>query len=161
MSLRRVAAAPFLRREAREATRAEFIYSLTRDLEWFDTDEAEELLRAGIEEGLIETDGDEVRPEFDPSSVDVPKGYSPSAESVLSSVERGAEDDTGTDVFERAVERLVGSGYEKREAVAEINRIHAEMGEVRVEAAALVAAKREGLLVSDLAEEGLEGLRGS
>lgn len=161
MSLRRVVAAPFLRRETREATRAEFIYSLTRDLEWFDTDEAEELLRAGIEEDLLETGGDDLRPVFDLSSVEIPEGYSPSAESVLSSVERGAPDDTGTDVFERAVERLVGAGYEKREAVAEINRIHADMGEVRVEAAALVAAKKEGLLVADLAEEGLEGLGGS
>lgn len=150
MSLRRVVAAPFLRRETDEATRAEFIYSLTRDADWFDTDEAEKVLETGVEEGLLKADGDDVRPAFDVSEVDVPDGFSPSARSLIGE-NRG--------VFERTVDRLVEAGHDKRESVAEINRRHAEMGDVGVQAAALIVAKEKGLSVADLAEEGLEEMR--
>lgn len=150
MSLRRVVAAPFLRRETDEVTRAEFIYSLTRDAGWFDTDEAEAVLEGGVSEGLLEEDEDELRPAFDVSGVEVPEDFSPSKRSVVGE-NRG--------VFERTVDRLVEAGHDKREAVAEINRRHAEMGDVGVQAAALVVAKEKGLRVADLAREGLEELK--
>ena len=150
MSLRRVVGAPFLRRGTETVTRAEFIYSLTADLGWFEPDTAEEALERGLEEDILSGDGDEVRAEFELDTVDIPEGWSPDADSFGS--ERG--------VFERAVERLVGAGYGKREAVAEINRHHAEMGDVGVEAVALVVAKSEGLHVADLADEALEEIRG-
>jgi len=150
VSLRRVVAAPFLRRETDRVTHAEFIYSLTRDAEWFDTGEAEDVLKAGVDEALLETDGDELRPAFEVSEVEIPDGFSPSKRSLVGE-NRG--------VFERTVDRLVEAGHDKREAVAEINRRHAEMGDVGVQAAALVVAKEKGLRVADLAEEGLEELR--
>lgn len=150
MSLQRVVAAPFLRRDVEEVTRAEFIYSLTGDLGWFEPDEAEEVLLAGIEEGILNEDGDGLGPAFDVGETVIPEGFEPSGE-----FDRREE----KDVFERAVGRLVGAGYDKREAVAEINRVHAGMGGVGVEAAALVTAKREGLEVADLAEEALEEVR--
>ena len=151
MSLRRVVAAPFVRRGADEVTRAEFLYTLTGDLSWFGTDEAEDALRAGVDESLLTEDGDGLRPVFDLSDVEIPEGFEPSVDTF--------EVGDGRGVFERAVERLVGAGYEKREAVAEINMTHADMDGARVEAAALLTAKREGLCVSDLAEEALEELR--
>jgi len=149
VSLRRVVAAPFVERDADEVTRAEFLYTLTGDFDWFDTDEAEDALRAGVDESLLTRDGDALRPGFDVSEVEIPDGFAPSP------VDGGGE----RDVFDRAVDRLVGAGYEKREAVAEINRVHRDMDGARVVAAALVVAKREGLRVDDLAEEALEGIR--
>jgi hypothetical protein len=157
VSLRRVVAAPFLRRDTKTVTRAEFIYSLTADLGWFDPDEAEEALERGFEEDLLVSDGDDVRAEFDVTSVDIPDGWSPDADS-LEADDRNTN--SGDGIFEHAVERLVGAGYDKREAVAEINRRHADMGNVKIEAAALVVAKSEGLRVADLADEALEKLRG-
>lgn len=154
MSLRRVVGAPFVRRETETVTRAEFIYSLTADLDWFDPDGAEKALERGFEEGLLVSDDDEVHADFDVESVDIPEGWSPDAGSLEK--KEGSERDS---VFERAVERLVGAGYEKREAVAEINRRHADMGDVKIEAAALVVAKSEGIHVADLAEEALEEVR--
>ena len=136
-------------------TRAEFIYSLTADLDWFDPDEAEKALERGFEEGLLVSDADDVSAEFDVTSVDIPDGWSPDADSLEKN-----EDSGGDGIFERAVERLVGAGYDKRETVAEINRRHAEMGDVKIDAAALVVAKSEGLRVADLADEALEKLRG-
>jgi Uncharacterized protein conserved in archaea len=159
-------AAPFLRRGTDAVTRTEFVYSLTGDLGWFEPKGAEEALERGIEEGLLE-ERDGLRPGFDIGAVEIPEGSSPDMDAVNdtnTSAREGAEADgnEGTDkrgVFERAVERLVGAGYEKREAVAEINRKHTEMGDVRVEAAALLVAKEQGLRVSDLAEDALEDLR--
>lgn len=162
MSLRRVVAAPFVRRGTDEVTRTEFVYSLTADLGWFDPDGAEVAIERGVEEGLLETEGEgdspRLRPGFDTGGVGIPDGFSPDIESIE---DAGKEADTDSErgVFERAVERLVESGYGKREAVAEINRRHTEMGGVRVEAAALLVAKEEGLRVSDLAEDALESLR--
>ncbi|MDZ7687948.1 MAG: DUF2240 family protein [Halobacteriales archaeon] len=157
MSLRRVVGAPFVRRDTDEVTRTEFVYSLTGDLGWFDPDEAEKTLEVGVEKGLLVSDGDGLRVGFDATSVGIPDGWSPDMDSLETEVEAEAEE-TERGVFERAVERLVGTGYEKREAVAEINRLHAEMGDARIEAVALVVAKREGLRVSDLADEALEEL---
>lgn len=152
-----------MRRDTETVTRAEFIYSLTADLGWFDPDGAEEALEVGFEAGLIVSDGDDLRAGFDVGSIDVPEGWSPDADSLEADTETKAETeggkDTGDGVFERAVERLVGAGYEKREAVAEINRRHAEMGDVKIEAAALVVAKTEGVRVEDLAKEALGELR--
>ncbi|MFP4174973.1 MAG: DUF2240 family protein [Halobacteriales archaeon] len=149
MSLRRVSAAPFLRRDTGEVTRAEFIYSLTADLGWYETDEAEEALRAGVDEGLLEKDGDKLVPSFSVEEVEIPDGFEPSSD---------FGGDGGRSIFERAVDRLVDAGYGRREAVAEINRTHADMDGARIEAVALVTAKKEGLRVSDLAEEALDEL---
>jgi hypothetical protein len=150
VSLRRVVAAPFLRRDVEEVTRAEFIYSLTGDLGWFEPDEAEEALLAGVNEGLLNEHEDQLRPTFDVGEKEIPEGFEPSTNFGV---------DEGRDIFERAVDRLVGAGYDKREAVAEINRAHADMDGARIEAAALVTAKKEGLRVADLAEEALEEIR--
>jgi len=166
-SLRRVVAAPFLRRDTETVTRAEFIYSLTADLGWFDPDGAEEALEVGFEAGLVVGDGngDDLRVGFDLGGIEVPEGWSPDADSLETGTETKTETEGGKEakdgVFERAVERLVGAGYEKREAVAEINRRHAEMGDVKVEAAALVVAKSEGVRVADLAKGALGELRRS
>lgn len=159
MSLRRVVAAPFSRRGTDEVTRTEFIYSLTGDLGWFDPEGAEEALKAGTKDGLLVTDGDVLRADFDAENMEIPQGWSPDAvpEPSSSSSSRATGEERG--VFERGVSRLVDSGYDKREAVAEINRLHAGMGDVRIEAAALTVLKREGLRTDDLAEEALEELR--
>lgn len=156
MSLRRVVGAPFVRRGTEVVTRAEFIYSLTADFDWFDPDGAEKALERGFEEGLLVGDGDEVRADFDTESFGIPEGWSPEAGSLET---ENRSPNAGDGVFERTVERLVGAGYEKREAVAEINKKHAEMGDVKVEAAALVVARSEGIRVTDLAEEALEEVR--
>ncbi len=143
-----------MRRGTDTVTRTEFVYSLTGDLGWFEPERAQEALERGIEEGLLkERDG--LCPGFDVGAVEIPEGFSPDTDAKNTSARK--EDTRG--VFERAVERLVGAGYEKREAVAEINRRHTEMGNVRVEAAALLVAKEKGLRVSDLAEDALEDLR--
>jgi len=150
-------AAPFLRRGTDVVTRTEFVYSLTGDLGWFEPDGAEDVLRRGVEEGLLE-EREGLRLSFDADAVEIPDDFSPDTESVTAA-SAGTSTSADRSVFERAVERLVGAGYEKREAVAEINRRHTEMGGVRVEAAALLVAKEEGLRVSDLAKDALEELR--
>lgn len=158
-----------MRRGTDTVTRTEFVYSLTGDLGWFEPEGAEEALERGIEEDLLE--GREgLCPGFDVGTVEIPEGFSPDTDAIkntststsMSTSTSESASVEGTEkrgVFERAVERLVGAGYEKREAVAEINRRHTEMGDVRVEAAALLVAKEEGLRVSDLAEDALEDLR--
>jgi len=145
VTLRRAVAVPFLGRETEEVTRAEFVYTLSADKGWFDPEEAEKIAERGVEQGLLgEEDGDLIA-EFDLDGVE---------ESESKPEVRGEERGT----FERAVEILVSSGYERREAVARINRRHATMGDARIEAAALLALRQEGVEVSSLAEEALKSL---
>jgi len=145
VGLRRAVVVPFLRRDTEELTRAEFVYTLSADTGWFEPEEAEELAQRGIQEGLLEEDGT-LRILLSLDGLKEPNGRPNISYS---------ED---LDRFERVLEELVASGYERREAVALINKRHARMGNASIEAAALVTLKDEGTGVSSLAEEALRDL---
>lgn len=146
MTLRRAVAVPFLRRDTEEVTRAEFVYTLSSDTGWFEPDKAEEVARRGIEEGLLTEDDGSIRVLFSLDGLEEPDGRPEVSRS------------EGLDAFERALKELVSSGYERREAVALINKRHARMGNASIEAAAVMTLKSEGIEVSSLAEEALESL---
>lgn len=136
MSLRTVVAAPFRGKGRARLAESEFVVALSLDRDWFSPDQASRVVELAVDAGLLERDGEELAPAFDPEDVPVPGGFAPD-ESML--VERSP--------FELVVDALVAGGVEKREAVAGINRLQAEL-DVTVEAAAVVYAAREGVDVS-------------
>ena len=139
MSLRTVVAAPFRGKGRDRLAESEFVVALSLDRDWVSPDQASRVVELAEEAGLLERDGDELAPAFDLEDVTVPGGFAPD-ESML--VERSP--------FELAVDALVAAGIEKREAVAGINRLQAEL-DVTVEAAAVVFAAREGVDVAGAA----------
>lgn len=148
--LRRVAATPFRIRDTDSVSKAEFIYSLSSDREWCTPSEAENLLTAAAEEGLVLEDDGELRPEFDPE--EVREVESVEADEVLS---RPSNDS----VLELVVDELVlEKGYSRKEAVAAVNREHHSLGNVDVDTAAIVVAKQEGLDVDRFVERVLTKL---
>jgi len=148
MSLRTVVAAPFRGAGKGELAESEFVVALSLDRDWFSPDQAARVVDLAVGAGLLSRDGDDLRPEFEPESVEIPGGFTPD-ESML--VEQSP--------FERIVEALVAAGVEKREAVAGINRLQAEL-DVTVEAAAVVFARRRGLDVSEAATAARAALLG-
>lgn len=150
--LRRVVATPFRIRGTDSVSKAEFIYSLSSERGWCTPKEAERVLTAAVEEDLIQEDDEKLRLEFDPGdvsdveSVDVDEVLSqPSTDSVL----------------ELVVDDLVREkGYSRREAVAAVNKEHRDLGNVDVDAAAVVVAKNEGLDVNRYVEGVLTKLSG-
>jgi len=141
MSLRRAVAEPFRAKGREELTDSEFVVVLSLDREWFTAEQAKRLVDVATTEGLLErTDDGDLGVTFDPREVSIPDGFTP-------------DDDVlrQRSTFERALESLVDAGIEKQEAVADINRLQADLG-VTVEAAAVVYARRRGVSIEDVAQ---------
>jgi hypothetical protein len=147
MSLRTAVAAPFRSRGRDRLAESEFVVALSLDRDWFTPDQAKRLVDVAAGEGLLRREDGELLAAFDPDAVEIPEGYEPE-ESVLQ--QRSA--------FERILDALVADGAEKREAVADINRLQSDLG-LTVEAAAVVYARRRGTDTAELAERALEELR--
>jgi hypothetical protein len=139
MSLRRAVAAPFRQRGVERINESEFVVALSLDRDWFSPDQAQRLVDVATGKGLLDRDGDDILATFDIGDVDVPDGFVPD-ESVLQQ----------RSTFERVLDTLVDAGVEKQDAVADINRLQAELG-LTIEAAAVLYARREGVDVTDLA----------
>ena len=139
MSLRTVVAAPFRGKGRERLAESEFVVALSLDRDWFSPDQASRVVDLAVGSGLLERDEDDLVPAFDPDDVTVPGGFVPD-ESLL--VERSP--------FEQVLDALVAEGVEKREAVAGINRLQAEL-DVHIEAAAGVFARRRGVEVPEAA----------
>jgi hypothetical protein len=148
MSLRRAVAVPFRRQGTERLTQSEFVVALSLDRDWFSPEQAKRLVDVATTEGLLERADDGLAPTFDPTAVTIPEGFAP-GEDVL----------RGRSTFERALEVVVDAGVEKREAVASINRIQADL-DLTVEAAAVVYARREGVAIGELADRAIAELGG-
>jgi hypothetical protein len=140
MSLRRAVAAPFLGRGTRGLPESEFVVALSLDRDWFSPDQAKRLIDVAAGEGLLERTGDGLAPAFDVGAVDLPEGFAPD-EAVLRQ----------RSTFERLLAVMTEAGIEKQTAVAETNRLQADLA-ITLEAAAVVYATRRGVDVRDLAE---------
>ncbi|WP_435127811.1 DUF2240 family protein [Halobaculum sp. D14] len=146
MSLEAAVAVPFRGAGTDRMGEGEFVVALSLDRDWFSPDQAKRLIDVAAGRGLIEQrDGDLVA-DFDPAEVHVPEDFRPS-EDVLH------EQST----FEKAVDALVASGVEKREAVAAANERQREAG-VTLEAAAVLVARERGVDVDGIAAEARESL---
>ena len=147
MSLRRAVATPFRRRGVDCLSESEFIVALSLDREWFSPDQAKRLVDVAIGEGLLERADDDLRVTFDPTEPEVPEQFEPD-ESVLQR----------QSTFERLLGRIVEEGTDKQTAVAEINRLQADLA-VSIEAAAALYARRNGIEVGGLADRALSDLQ--
>jgi hypothetical protein len=125
---------------------SEFVVALSLDRDWFSPDQATRLVDAATGEGLLDREGDDVIAAFDPAGVEIPDGFVPD-ESVIQQ----------RSTFERVLEAVVDAGVEKQAAVADINRLQADLG-LTIEAAAVLYARRQGLEVTDLAARAMEEL---
>jgi hypothetical protein len=79
MSLAITIAAPFRHTRKERLKKNEIVYYLAFERGWMNIEQANLLLARAREEGLIDFDGDMIRPLFDIGSVDIPIGFRPSA----------------------------------------------------------------------------------
>ena len=139
MSLRVAAAAPFKQHGTQRLRENEFVVALSLDRDWFSPDQSQRLIDVATREGVLERDGADLVPAFDPADVTIPEDFQPDDDLLR---ERSA--------FERVLDALVAEGVEKHEAVGAINSLQQEYG-ITIEAAAVVYARGEGLEVTELA----------
>ncbi len=139
----RYAIALLFRRKGRdELTEREFVLSASMDLRWFPPRDAQRLLQIGLETGLLESHGGNIRPAFDVAAVEVPGDFVPTAKTL--DVATPATED----IFVRIVDAMVAhTKSDKRTVIAAINAVQEKM-DIEVEVAALVAARQAGLDVA-------------
>ncbi len=139
-------AVPFRQAGSDALEESAFVVALSLDRDWFSPDQAKRLVDVAVTEDLLAREDGEVAVQFDAGAVEVPADFEPD-ESVLR--RRSA--------FERVLEAVVDGGVEKRQAVADINRLQGDLG-VTIEAAAVVYARRRSVDVGDHADAALEAL---
>jgi hypothetical protein len=146
MSLRRAVAVPFRAKGRETLSESEFVVALSLDRDWFSPEQAKRLVDVAVTEGLLDRGEAGVAPTFAARDLSVPEDFEP-------------DDDVlrQRSTFERALDAIVESGVEKQTAVAEVNRLQADLG-VTVEAAAVVYARREGVAVAGVADRAAEEL---
>ena len=133
----------FKRKGKEFLTEKEFVFSASMDMRWFSPKEAQKMLDAGIEGGLLKKTNGNVLPTFDFHDVSVPIDYKPTPE-VLKTTARRSKD-----LFSELVETISKSkSISKREVVSRVNKKQEMMG-IDIEPAALLVACDYGLSVDN------------
>ncbi len=141
MSVQIAVAAPFKHMRKERLQRSEFVFYIAIDRKWMNKEQANQLLERARTEGLIEIEGGAIRPLFDLAAVSIPLGFKPTSDIL-------ATEDPVSDLIgciAAATERPV------QEIVAEVHRIVTDHfdGNIRVEAAAVILARRYGVAFED------------
>jgi hypothetical protein len=142
LSLTITLAAPFRHARKERLKKNEIIYFLAFDRHWMNIEQANLLLSRADEEGLIEYEGDMIRPTFDISSVEIPIGFKPSS----AIFER-------SDPYQDLLGRIVAETEQPAHiVVSEMNALIQKDfdGNIRPEAAIVILAKKSNVDFEDM-----------
>jgi hypothetical protein len=142
MTLKTTLAAPFYHSRAQKLGRSELIYYYSFDRRWMDRDQVDLLLKRGMDQGLLKTDGEFFYLLFDASEVEIPIGYKPS--SAIFEV-----DDPTTSMMDRIASHTSQSLEDVASRMNEIIRDRFD-GNLRPEAALVLMAKESGVQYEDI-----------
>ncbi len=120
--------------------RSEFIFYIAIDRKWMNKEQANQLLERARTEGLIEMESGVIKPLFDLAEVSIPLGFKPTSD-VL----------TKESPYEGLIGRIAAATRKQpQEVVAELHQVvdHFD-GNLRVEAAVVVLAKKYGVAFED------------
>lgn len=150
MTLKTTLAAPFKHTRKESLQKSEFIYYFALDRKWMSIEQANLLLKRGVEEKLLDFTGGIVKPLFPVAEITIPLGFKPGSEIF-------AAPDPLQDMIERVAQ---GSKKPVADIVAEMNRtIEKDFdGKLRPEAAIILVAKEYGIPFEDKLAELKESL---
>ena len=144
MTLKTTLAAPFYHSRVQKLGRSELIYYYSFDRRWMDRDQVDLLLKRGLDQGLLQTDGEYFSLLFDLTDVEIPIGYKPS--SAIFEV---------TDPVQQLIDRIASHDGLSPEAITRsMNEMIRDQfdGNLRPEAALVILAKKSGTPYTDLLE---------
>ena len=141
MSVQIAVAAPFKHMRKERLQRSEFVFYIAIDRKWMNKEQANQLLERAKSEGLVEMEGGAIRPLFDVAEVSIPLGFKPTSDILVT--ENPSEDLIGR--------IAAATGRPAQEIVAELHRVVADHfdGNLRVEAAAVILARKYGVAFED------------
>jgi len=135
MSLEVAVAVPFRQRGKRTLGEGEFVVALSLDRDWFSPDQAKRLVDVAVGRGLLEHTDRGLEPTFSIEDTEIPPNYTPDTDILR-------EQST----FEQLLDAMVDGGMTKQAAVAAANETQRRL-DITLEAAAVLAARREGIAV--------------
>ncbi|MCK9277115.1 MAG: DUF2240 family protein [Methanoculleus sp.] len=141
MSVKIAVAAPFKHMRKERLQRSEFVFYIAIDRKWMNKEQANQLLERARSEGLVEVDGGAIRPLFDVADVSIPLGFKPTSDVLVAE-----------SPYEEVIGRIVAAtGKPPQEVIAEFHRIATDHfdGNLRVEAAVVILAKKYGVAFED------------
>lgn len=150
MTLKTALAAPFYHSRVQKLGKSELIYYYAYDRRWMEREEVDLIIKRGIDQGLLATDGEMYYPVFDLAEVTIPIGYKPSSSVFLVD-----------DPFDQLLDRIITTtGNETEEIIGSMNKVISDGfdGNLRPEAALVLIARRLQVEVSDLIEPLKQGL---
>ncbi|MFA7198404.1 MAG: DUF2240 family protein [Methanoculleus sp.] len=141
MSVKIAVAAPFKHMRKERLQRSEFVFYIAIDRKWMNKEQANQLLERARSDGLVEIDGGTIRPLFDVAEVSIPLGFKPTSDVLAAE-----------SPYEALIGRIVATtGKPPQEVVAELHKVVTDHfdGNLRVEAAAVILAKKYGVAFED------------
>ena len=139
-------AMPFRKRGKNALKTSEFIFALSLDLGWFSPEQAKEVLNKAKNDGLVSIKDDEISPNFDFKTIDIPLGFKPDLKREQS-------------IFERTIERIMITGLSRKESIALVNKKQESMANlIGIEISALLVAKERDIDIEDLIDETYQSL---
>jgi hypothetical protein len=152
-------AAAFLRNKGKNVvTEKEFLMGVSMDLRWMPYRDAQTLLSAMVKHGVLEKDGEYLRPLFDESAMDLPVAYRPPSE--LSAAAAKAARGTSAepeDLFQKLMGTAEETGIPKKTFLASSNGIQKKMN-VDITVAGIIVLRDHGADVSGYVGEAYKRL---
>lgn len=164
----RLCIAAFFRSKGKNVvTVDEFLMGVSMNMRWMPYPEAEKLLSVSVTNGLVEKDGDYVRPIFDINSVEVPAGYRPATDllaSVPEAVAKNKEpapktDVQSEDILPKLIAKAVSMDIDRKDFMSYCRTIQKKMN-IDIEVAAVMVLRDNGADVSDLIDPIREAVKG-
>lgn len=155
----RTCVAAFFRSKGKNVmTAEEFLMGLSMNMRWMPYKDAERLLDAAVGSGILERDGEYVRPIFDLNGVDVPVGYRPPAD-LLSSAPVPEEKKMDEDVLPKLIAKAASMDIDRKDFMSYCRTIQKKMN-VDIEVAAVMVLRDNGANVDELLDQVREVVSG-
>jgi len=152
-------AAAFFRSKGKNVvTENEFFMGVSMDLRWLQPAETKELISLLINSGVLEKDGEYLRPSFDIRSADVPIGFRPSSD-VLRIKRKKIVPPAADDPLSVLAAEAGTLGMEKRDFIISLNAIQKQMN-IDIEVAALLLFREKGADIADRCDDAYRAIAG-
>jgi len=138
----------FKRSGKKEVSFSEFYLTLSIDLNWFTPEDAKNLTKDMIKNGLLLEEKETVTPGFDISNIKTPSGFRPSKQ--VFKEEQKMEKKEEKDVLTKIIQKIVEKTDEKQKTVFEKIKNISEERNITIEVAALVFGKEFDIVFDDL-----------
>jgi len=140
-------AAAFFRSKGKNVvTENEFLMGISMDLRWMTPGETKELISLLISNGILEKDGEYLRPKIDVGAVAVPIGFRPNAD-MLKLKQKAASPPPADGLLAELMAKAESAGMRRKDFIVAVNALQKRMN-IDIEIASILLLRENGIDVS-------------